>query len=296
MVKRIRRTKGRSTKRWSSTKKGQRHAWRKAHPGWTYNYKNWRYFNRRGEQAYGYNFRKFSELPYWRRTYDGNRYIIKDWQPAQHQYIWGSKTVGRTVPQFRQPQVVDTSRGRIQGAPVGPQRTYDVWYNQPELPYQYRNKDWNTYQPIDIPWPWKDRAKTPEVWKPVQGKPDYVTHRRGGFDYYMRRNTGKIEFVIPRWSLPLWQQIPGGREIPRGSGWPTWANIAEKILRQTMGPRQPTDRESQSSKPCYHYIWINGKKRKVPCSQTFSPVRRKSTKGYGYYPRKAYSRRQRYYP
>lgn len=241
-----------------------RRTFRKKMPGWSWNEKNVRYYNRRQEQRWGFKFRQLAEMPYYNRTYNGDNFMIEKWGPTQHHYVW-SRQVSQVVPRYQPPRVVDTSQGRPRGL-VPSVDTHGAlpssWFQQP-LPYEYQNKDWTINTPFRLPWP-----SNTEVEKPVPGRPDYVTFKKGGLQYYRNRHTMRIEYVIPRWDLPLQVNFPGGREWSTNPFRPPrWFNIADKIGRILLPSRfEPQDGEEDlTKKHCRKYDAI--RKIWIPCTQ-----------------------------
>lgn len=219
---------------------------------------------RREQQRWGYKFRQLAEMPYYSRTYRNGRFSITRWGPWEHNYQWSRTIMRPPTPLYRPPQVVDTSRERrplVGPVKPGSYGNLPSTWNSPDLSFEQSNRDWNITAPFRLPW------NKPEVVveKPVPGT-NYVTWKKGGFQYYRNRSTYRIDFVIPRWNLPLHNEFPGGREWSEIPGRPPrWFNIVDKILRSFRYTNQGTDEKNNGEIPCYYYDVYQ--KKVLPCSE-----------------------------
>lgn len=171
-----------------------------------------------------------------------------------------------TIPRFQPPRVVDTSR------PMGaPQSTFvdryaDLRYSKEEMPYQYRNKDWNIY--------------TPQQWTGT------TPGRKQEIEELQRQDRLMWESIHSKlyWKSFLWgQRLPGNMgdlrfagaiRQPRTTKFKWW-----DILNKGKIPQHPTDfgrtippaggPKTLLREPCFHEVYDAFSKtwKTVPCSQ-----------------------------
>lgn len=227
---------------------------------------NWKGFHQlaRNTRRLGWN-RYFSYDDYAWTIYPRFPFIKNTYEIQQSQRMVGRQV---TRPVYQPPRVVDTSR------PLGaPQSTFvdryaDLRYSKEEMPYQYRNKDWNMYQPLQT-----DLQLTPPG-------------RKQEIEELQRQDRLMWESIHSRlyWKSFLWgQRLPGNmgdlrfagaiRE-PRTTKFKWW-----DILNKGKIPQHPTSMdppippaggpEDFNQEPCYEWVYVPQRKTwtKVPCGR-----------------------------
>lgn len=198
--------------------------------------------------------------------------IYHGYRPPQHRYIWGSQTTTWNWPHFPPGHGTNPYFTRPGPIPTG------------NLPLTHPKE-------MEALGYWPSRTaglhrSHHDIYKPVPGHPGYLEHQKGGFTYFYKQGQlGRPWAVIPNWKLPLFNELPGGREwsnIPYRI--PTAFNVLEKILRKLLPPRQPredppddNDSTIYTPKGCFHFDVR--KKTWIPCWKAKAQGRFISYKG-----------------
>lgn len=127
--------------------------------------------------------------------------------------------------------------------------------------------------------------RRPSVIQPVKERPGWLQEKVPGFLYYYREGEYSPRYVIPRWSLPLRQELPGGGELPRAPGIPPrWVPWLLRLFPR-YSPAPPGSVESTTYNKNCRALFINvynGQTRWLPCETPFpwkriSPIRQSET-------------------
>lgn len=136
---------------------------------------------------------------------------------------------------------------------------------------------------------WRQRnafSRKPSIIYPVKERPGWMQEKVPGFRYYYREGEYTPRYVIPRWSLPLRMELPGGGELPRAPGLPPrWVPWLLRLLPRYSERPTPPNESTTYNRWCRAYFInvYNGTTAWLPCSTPFpwkriSPLRQGDTR------------------
>lgn len=229
-------------------------------------------FHKKAYYSRKFGWKRYFNYPYW---YGGASYPIYS-RRTEIQYAQRMAKPQVTIPRFQPPRVVDTSRPL--GAPPGTfvDRYASLRYSKEDLPYQYRNKDWNIYTPQEYPYHLGGRGHSAAV----------TPSQEQQLKELQRQDRLMWESIHSRmyWKSFLWgQRLPGNMgdlrfagaiRQPRTTKFKWW-----DILNKGKIPQHPTDfgrtiphaggPKTIIREPCFHEVYVPSLQtwKTVPCSQ-----------------------------
>lgn len=260
-------------KRLRSRRRYFRTRFNRRYPGWSFNAKNVRYANRRSDQIYGYNFRKFAENYRWRhRTFDGEFWMSN--QPMVNRQLQGSLVAGRVANTLGR---LWSPKTRLPSDYVGPsslarpsyggdlQAGHYFWELYPSKYRTYPHSNTSFDHPT-VP---SEKEQIKEAIRYANNIDRRTMWQLGYYPFRARMpgNLGDVRFIgdirLPRTVKYKWYDLfQPGKNIP-GQDW--------TLEQPRTIPTATDDVIRRRRSPCYHYatIFQNGKKitKKIPCAQ-----------------------------